>query len=85
MAAIRGISKSSLWGTWKVVRTEIRKASIRDVIDFVDYDIDPETWILRLLNQISSGLYEPSAPLRFTLGKSNGFSRTMTQPAIPEI
>jgi len=85
MAAIRGISKSSLWGTWKVVRTEIRKASIRDVIDFVDYDIDPETWILRLLNQISSGLYEPSAPLRFTLGKSNGFSRTMTQPAIPDL
>ena len=85
MAAVKGISKSSLWGTWKIIRAELRNATIRDVIDFVDYDIDPDKWILRLLDQISSGRYEPAAPFRFTIGKSSGFSRTMTQPAIPDL
>lgn len=85
MPAIKGISKTSLWGTWKIVRAELRNASVRDVIDFVDYDVDPDKWIKRLLEQISSGRYEPSTPTRFTLGKSNGFSRTMTQPAIPDL
>jgi hypothetical protein len=85
MTAIKGITKTSLWSTWKMIRTELRKASIRDVIDFVDYDIDPDKWIQRLLDQISSGRYEPAPPFRFTIGKSSGFSRTMTQPAIPDL
>jgi hypothetical protein len=85
MAPIRGISKTSLWNTWKIIRKDLRNASNRDVIDFVDYDVDPDKWIERLLSQISSGRYEPSAPFRFTLGKSNGFSRTMTQPTIPDL
>ncbi|MFZ0912674.1 MAG: RNA-directed DNA polymerase [Candidatus Korobacteraceae bacterium] len=85
MAPIKGISKTSLWSTWKIIRTELRSASIRDVIDFVDYDVAPDVWIQRLLDQISSGRYEPATPLRFTIGKSNGFSRAMTQPAIPDL
>jgi hypothetical protein len=85
MAPIKGISKTSLWSTWKIIRKELRSASIRDVIDFVDYDVDPDKWIQRLLGQISSGRYEPATPFRFTIGKSNGFSRTMTQPAIPDL
>ena len=85
MAAIKGISKTSLWSTWKIIRAEIRNATIRDVIDFVDYDVHPDKWIQTLLNQISSGRYEPATPFRFTIGKSNGFSRTMTQPAIPDL
>jgi hypothetical protein len=85
MRPIKGISKSSLWNTWKLIRAELRNASIRDVIDFVDYDVDPDKWIATLLNQIASGRYEPAAPFRFTIGKSNGFSRTMTQPSIPDL
>ena len=85
MAPIKGISKTSLWSTWKVIRAELRNASIRDVIDFVDYDVDPDKWIQRLLDQVSSGRYEPATPFLFTIGKSNGFSRTMTQPAIPDL
>jgi hypothetical protein len=85
MAAIRGITKTSLWSTWKIIRAELRNASIRDVIDFVDYDVDPNKWIQRLLDQISTGRYEPATPFRFTIGKSNGFSRTMTQPSIPDL
>src|SRR5271167_261018 len=85
MAPIKGISKTALWGTWKIIRAELRNASIRDVIDFVDYDVDPDKWIHRLLDQVSSGRYEPATPFRFTLGNSNGFSRTMTQPAIPDL
>ena len=34
-----GITKSSLWDAWKAVRKEIRTASIRDVIDLLDYDV----------------------------------------------
>ncbi|MFY9936551.1 MAG: RNA-directed DNA polymerase [Silvibacterium sp.] len=85
MARIKGISKTSLWNSWKTIRKDLRNASIRDVIDFVDYDIDPNKWILRLLQQISEDRYEPTTPLRFTLGKSNGFSRTCTQPSIPDL
>jgi len=85
IAPIRGISKTSLWSTWKIIRAELRSASIRDVIDFVDYDVDPDKWIQRLLDQVSGGRYEPSTPFRFTLGKSNGFSRTITQPSIPDL
>jgi hypothetical protein len=85
MPPIRGINKTSLWDTWKLIRKELRNASIRDVIDYLDFDIDPDKWILRTLTQISEGRYEPSTPYRFTLGKSNGFSRTMTLPAIPDL
>ena len=85
MSGIKGISKTSLWGTWKIIRAELKNATMRDVIDFVDYDVDPDKWIRTLLAQISSGRYEPATPFRFTIGKSNGFSRTMTQPAIPDL
>jgi hypothetical protein len=85
MASIGGITKTALWSTWKVVRAEIRNGTVRDVIDFVDYDVDPDVWIKRLLIQIATGRYEPAPPFRFTIGKSNGFSRTMTQPGIPDL
>ena len=55
------------------------------MIDFVDFDIDPDKWIQTLLVQISGDRYEPLSPHRFTIGKSNGFSRTMTRPAIPDL
>lgn len=85
MRTIRGLGKSSLWRTWKTIRQELRNMSNRDVVDFIDYDIDPDKWIGVLLRQIATGRYEPHTPYRFTLGKSNGFSRTMTQPGIPDL
>jgi hypothetical protein len=47
--------------------------------------VNPEIWIKRLLARIASGDYEPETPIRFTLGKSKGFSRTMTLPAVPDL
>ncbi len=85
MAPISGISKTSLWNAWKIIRKDLRNASIRDVIDYVDYDVDPDKWIHRLLEQISKGRYEPTTPIRFLIAKSNGLSRTMTQPSIPDL
>ena len=85
VAAIKGINKTRLWSAWKLLRTELRNSTIRDVIDFVDFDVDPDKWIGTLLRQISAGTYEPVTPFRFTLGKSNGFSRTMTQPSVPDL
>ena len=78
---IRGISRTSLWKSWKAVRKELKNSSIRDVVDFLDFDVNPDVWINRLLARISSGQYVPETPKRFTLGKSKGFSRTMTLPA----
>jgi hypothetical protein len=82
---IRGINKSSLWKSWKVVRKELKNSSIRDVVDFLDYDVHPDVWISRLLAQLELGEYEPDIPRRFTLGKSKGFSRTMALPGIPDL
>lgn len=82
---ITGISRTSLWNAWKEIRKNLKHASVRDVIDFLEYDIDPNVWINRLLRQMRDGSYEPSSPRRFTLAKSRGFSRTMTLPAIPDL
>src|SRR4051812_45616378 len=83
--AIRGITRSSLWKSWKLVRKELKNSSIRDVVDFLDYDVNPDVWIDRLLGQIASGDYDPDVPRRFTLGKSKGFSRTMALPSVPDL
>jgi hypothetical protein len=79
------ISRTSLWNAWKGIRQELRKASIRDIVDYLEYDINPEKWINRLWSQIAKGNYEPAKPTRFSLGKSNGFVRTMTLPSIPDL
>jgi hypothetical protein len=79
------ISRTAIWKTWKVVRKELKNSSVRDVVDFLDYDVNPHVWINRLVSSISLGTYEPEPPRRFTLGKSKGFSRTMTFPAIPDL
>jgi hypothetical protein len=63
----------------------VRRSVVRDVIDFLDYDIEPEVWIRRLVAQLASGRYEPKSPDRFPLAKSSGLSRQMTQPAIPDV
>jgi len=82
---IRGINRTSLWRSWKAVRKELKNSSIRDVVDFLDFDVNPNVWINRLLARVASGEYEPEVARRFTLGKSLGFSRVMTLPAIPDL
>lgn len=82
---IRGISRTSLWKSWKAIRKDLKQASVRDVVDFLDFDVNPDVWINRLLNRIELGDYEPEPPARFTLGKSKGFSRTMTLPSVPDL
>ncbi len=83
--SIVGISKTSLWKSWKAIRKELKHSSVRDVVDFLEYDVDPDVWINRPLFHISNGMYEPTAPQRFTLGKSTGLSRRMTFPSIPDL
>ena len=82
---IRGISKSSLWNAWKTVRKELKRIQPRDIVDHLEYDVDPDVWIRRLLNKIASGRYEPESPERSKEGKSLGFSRTITHPSIPDV
>jgi hypothetical protein len=82
---IAGISKSSVWQSWKEVRTELRRSTVRDVIDFLDFDIEPDVWMRRLLRHVEAGSYEPLTPIRFSLAKSGGFKRTLTISAIPDL
>lgn len=82
---VPGLSAGSLFAAWREVRKDIRRSSIRDVVDHLEYDLDPKVWIRTLLRQIADGSYEPHLPERFTLGKSNGFSRKMTCPRVPDI
>jgi hypothetical protein len=82
---IKGIHRTALWKAWKAIRKELKHSSLRDVVDHVEYDIDPDVWINRLLRRIREGNYEPETPTRFLLGKSKGFSRRMTLPAIPDL
>jgi hypothetical protein len=82
---VPGVSKTALWGSWKEVRKKLRDSSLRDVVDWVEYDVDPEKWILRLRDQVLNGRYEPHRPIRFPLGKSKGLSRWMTLPAVPDL
>ncbi len=82
---IRGISRTSLWAAWKAVRAELRRSSVRDVIDHLEHDINPDKWIAQLLSDIAAGRYEPRTPRRFTEAKGNGFSRRMTMPDIPDL
>jgi len=82
---ISGITKSSLWTAWKGIRADLRRSSIRDVVDFLEYDIDPTIWINRLLERINDGSYEPTSPRRFMLAKTGGFSRQMTIPTIRDL
>ncbi|MDB4278566.1 RNA-directed DNA polymerase [Deltaproteobacteria bacterium] len=58
---------------------------MRDVVDFFEYDLDPEQWIGELLDQIAEGRYRPQQPRHFSKAKSGGFSRRMTMPAIPDL
>jgi len=49
VGGIRGINKSSLWSAWKLVRKQLTKMAFRDVVDYLEFDIDPENWIKRPL------------------------------------
>lgn len=84
-SGIKGITRTALWSAWKAVRQELKKVPHRDVIDHLEYDLDPDVWINRLLRQISEGRYEPTTPMRYTLAKSKGFSRLMTRPHISDV
>jgi hypothetical protein len=80
-----GISKSALWASWKEVRKRVRDSSWRDIIDFAEFDIEPDKWIAQLLSDLRSGRYQPQHPRRFPLAKSKGFSRWMTLPDMRDV
>ncbi|MFZ1546970.1 MAG: RNA-directed DNA polymerase, partial [Candidatus Nitrotoga sp.] len=85
MPKVQGITKASLWTAWKNVRKQLSRTFLRDVTDFVEFDIDPDWWIKRLLKDVEAGSYEPDTPHRFSVAKKIGFSRRMTLPGIPDL
>lgn len=85
MPKVQGITKGSLWAAWKNVRKQLSRTFWRDITDFVEYDIDPDWWIKRLLSDLEDGRYEPAAPHRYSVAKKMGFCRRMTAPSIPDL
>lgn len=85
MPKIDGITKNSLWTAWRNVRKQLSRTFLRDVTDFVEYDIDPDWWIKRLLKDVETGGYEPATVYRFSAAKKMGFSRRLTLPSIPDL
>ena len=83
--AIRGISKTSLWRAWKATRQLLKHTYRRDALDFLEYDINPDVWINRILTRIKTGEYSPEKPSRYAFPKSKGFSRIITVPHIPDL
>ena len=84
-SAILGVTKSALWSAWKEVRRQLKRAPRRDVLDYLEYDIDPNVWITRLLRRLESEDYSPERPQRFTVAKSKGFDRIITLPSVPDL
>lgn len=82
---IPGVSRTALWQAWKNVRRRLASSSLRDVVDFLEFDINPDKWIRNLLADIASNQYLPYPPTRFTIAKSRGFARSMTLPSIPDL
>ena len=85
MPHIPEINRGTLWNAWKAVRKQLSRASIRDVTDYVEFDIDPDCWINRLVSDIEDDSYQPGNPYRYTLAKNLGLSREMTFPRIPDL
>ena len=85
MPRIHDINTSALWRAWKEVRKQLPRMHLRDVTDYIEYDVDPDWWIGRLLLDIERGTYEPATVHRFTIPKKMGFSRRMTLPSIPDL
>lgn len=69
-----GVTRTSLWNARKEIRKSLKRAPFRDVLDALEYDIDPDKWISRLLRDLKQGTYRPEVPTRQSLAKSNGFS-----------
>lgn len=84
-SAISGITKSALWSAWKEVRRQLKRAPRRDVLDYLEYDIDPNVWITRLLRRLENEEYSPERPQRCTVAKSKGFDRIITIPSVPDL
>lgn len=82
---IQGITLRTLWASWRSIRTELKKATVRDVVDYLEYDLNPNKWMLQVLRQLAAGTYEPKPPQLFYLAKSRGFRRLMTMPQIPDL
>lgn len=83
--SIVGISRTSLWRSWKLIRKKLKKAIPRDIVDYLDFDIDPDDWINRLLEAIETNSYEPDQAKRFSFAKGKGFRRTITYPTISDL
>ena len=83
--AIKGINKASLWQSWKAVRSQLKRAPRRDVLDYLEYDVDPDVWISRLLVRIKNEDYSPESPVYCSIAKSRGFDRVITMPIVPDV
>jgi hypothetical protein len=64
--------------TATAIRKEVRLLRARDVVDWIDWLVSLEGSLSSLSQEVISGVYVPSAPTRYELGKSHGAFRVIT-------
>jgi hypothetical protein len=64
--------------TSTAIRKEVRLLRARDVVDWIDWFVSLEGSLSALSQEVISGVYVPSAPTRYELGKSHGAFRVIT-------
>ena len=73
----------SLWRSWKEVRQRIRESSLRDVVDFVEFDVEPDKWIARLLADLKHCMASMNQMFNALLDLSRLEAGALAQRAAP--
>jgi Reverse transcriptase (RNA-dependent DNA polymerase) len=68
--------------TWRQLRKELRQATIRDVVDWIDWARGIDQSLSELHAELCDGSYHPSPPSRFEVPKAAGAFRIITTPHI---
>jgi hypothetical protein len=85
-AAFRTLfSLPRLKATWKELRKELSKVQVRDCLDYLEIDLESESWLRQTRDKILNGTYHPQHPGRFEVAKSNGAFRVITLPGIQDV
>jgi Reverse transcriptase (RNA-dependent DNA polymerase) len=80
------LTRALLLRAWKEVRGSIMRYSYRDALDHVEYDIEPEKWISRLIATVRDGTYRPHpATIGYLTKSTSGFRRQMSYPDLPDL
>lgn len=71
--------------TWRLLRKELSKVSVRDCIDYLESDLGSYQWLRKVQQELLEGTYQPKHPGRREEAKSNGAFRIITVPFLDDV